>query len=99
MSTLALQYLMRSLTMKRSKQKQVEERARAGICIIDDCGCDTRSRGLCVKHMNAYYGLLRSKRSEQERLEFEELNIKEGRVLPPGEQRGYRRKSPFMEAG
>lgn len=99
MSTLALQYLMRSLTMKRSKQKQVEERARAGICIIDDCGCAVRSRGLCVKHMNIYYGHLRSLSSDKDRIEFEELNIKEGRVLPRGEQRSYRRNSPFMEAG
>ncbi len=94
---LASKYLMRALTVKRTRLKAIEERASQGICIMDNCGCPSYSRGLCQSHYNAFDYELRNQPSDETKLAFEEQNIVDGNVLPKGKQRRYTRKSPFSQ--
>lgn len=99
--SLAELYLMRALAMKRSRQKEVDEKVAQGICILPGCTDPIRSRGLCATHRQAYRNQLLAKETPEDRANFENDNVKEGLVLLPGELVRIKRKatSPFASAG
>lgn len=112
-SSLARQYLMRSLAMKRSNQRKNEERVRSHTCILDveatdaegnatgemtPCGGKLGSRGLCDQHRQLFYRHLKELGSDEERLAFEERAVSMGLILPNYEQNRILRKDPFAKA-
>ena len=97
-SNLASQYLMRSLAMNRKKVAGLRERVEAGKCIIEGCDLPLRSRGLCQKHKQQYYQELRKLPGDTERLQFKEDCVRDGLILPSGEQAKWTTKNPFAKA-
>lgn len=97
-SSLARLYLMRSLAMKRKNVAKLEERVRAGSCILDGCPNKVASRGLCDRHRQRWYQELRKHANEDEKIRFEERSIQMGLILPSGEQETWTRENPFAKA-
>ena len=91
-------YLMRSLAMKRKNVAKLEERVRAGKCILDGCENKLQSRGLCDRHRQRWYQEFRKHANEDEKLHFEERSIQLGLILPSGEQEKWTRENPFAKA-
>ncbi len=91
-------YLMRSLAMKRKNVAKLEERVRAGKCILDGCDGKCQSRGLCDKHRQRWYLELRKHTTEEDKIRFEERSIQLGLILPDGEQKTWTRENPFAKA-
>lgn len=91
-------YLMRSLAMKRKNVAKLEERVRAGKCILDGCENKLQSRGLCDRHRQRWYQELRKQPNEDEKIRFEERSIQLGLILPDGEQSTWTRENPFAKA-
>lgn len=88
---------MRALSVTRQRQNEITAKLDKGQCITDQCTNPPRSRGLCNNCRQLYYYELRSKRSEEEALKYEEECLEAGLILHPGESRKItRRKSnPF----
>jgi hypothetical protein len=91
-------YLMRSLAMKRKNVAKLEERVRAGKCILDACDGKVQSRGLCDKHRQRWYTEFRNQPSQEDRIRFEERSIQLGLILPSGEQQTWTKENPFAKA-
>ncbi len=83
----AREFLMETLSMKKSVAKSVDERAAKGVCLIDGCGCKAVSRGLCEKHRAQFYRNLMRQSSPAKRVAFERNAIEQGLILPAGEIR------------
>lgn len=96
--SIARKLLMGEIKVKRSLQQKVEQRACAGICIIDNCGEPMTKRGLCARHRNKYYNTLRGLTAEQQ-ISFEENCIRDGLILPVQAMRKYRQNddNPFAK--
>jgi hypothetical protein len=94
----ARQFLMRSLAIRRKNVAKLEERVKAGICILDGCGCAVESRGLCEKHRQKWYRTLRKLATDDEKIRFEENSIRLGLILPNGEQDLWVKANPFEKA-
>lgn len=90
---------MTALKAKRNHSSRIKERGDQGLCIIDGCKRPMKQRGLCESHGNLFYGRLRALKSDEERIDFEDSCIREGLVLPNGEQRKLRRTDPFSKVG
>lgn len=95
----AEQQLSRWLSMaetqaKRTILKDVHQSVRDGKCLVCEDKDDNNRRGLC---MACYQQFLRTRASKpkRERIEFEEINIREGRILPVGQLREIRKPNPF----
>ena len=88
---------MSALKAKRPLKQKVEERAKAGICLLDDCGLAAECRGLCKSHSVLFYVRVRSRPSKQAQADFEDECIREGLVLPLGQQRILKRNDPFSK--
>ena len=99
-TSIARQYLLRALRMKRKRSREIEirERVRNGLCIIDGCDKPFVARGLCDKHRQMWYQQVRSQDSPESRVEFEERAIQLGLILAPNEQREWTKDNPFAEA-
>jgi hypothetical protein len=84
---------MTDTRVKRSKEKETEERAKAGTCLLCESK-DNNRRGLCMAH---YQMFLRTRdvMPKTERIEFEEEQIREGRILAIGQLRDIRKPNPF----
>jgi|GEM_PF-6382242 len=91
-------YLMRALAMKRKNVAKLEERVRAGKCILDGCEGKVQSRGLCDKHRQRWYIELRKQPTDEDKIRFEERSIQHGLILPCGEQDTWTRENPFAKA-
>ena len=89
---------MAELKAKRSVEKQTIEAAKAGMCLI--CGSSNAkgSRGLCSRHY-LQFARKRAGMSKTRSVEFEETQIREGRILAVGQLHEIRCPSPFVEAG
>lgn len=98
--SLARQYLMRALAMKRKNVKTIQQRVREGLCIMEGCGCKHVSRGLCDRHRQRWYLELRRLGSDEERAQAEEKAIREGLILASKEQEEILRavNNPFHKA-
>lgn len=98
MTSIARRLLMAELKAKRGKQKEISARVRAGQCIINGCGQKMKQRGLCMKHYNQFYQLLKSL-PEDERIQKEQELIHEGLVLPVQEVRNLKEHpgNPFRQ--
>jgi hypothetical protein len=94
----ARQYLMRSLAIRRKNVAKLEERVKAGRCIMDGCTEKCVSRGLCDKHRQRFYLEMRKLGSDEDRVQFEENCIREGLILPNGEQEKWTKANPFAKA-
>lgn len=94
----ARQYLMRSLAIRRKNVEKLQERVRSGLCIIDGCTCPVKSRGLCDKHRQKFYLEMRKHGSDEERCQFEENCVRQGLILPAGEQESWTKANPFAKA-
>ena len=90
--------LMRQLSMKRTRIKDVETSLAAGQCIHPDCNEPLDRRGCCQKHYGQFHEAISAKKDDAEKLAFEELMIREGLVLAPYEQRTKRTNNPFLNA-
>lgn len=97
-SNYARLYLMRSLANKRKNVAKLEERVKAGKCILDGCECKVQSRGLCDRHRQRWYLELRKHTTEEDKIKFEENSIRLGLILPNGEQETWTRQNPFAKA-
>jgi hypothetical protein len=95
---LAQQFLMQALAMKRKNIGKLRQRVENGCCIIDDCKSAPVSRGLCDKHRQRFYTLLRSQDGDAAKIQFEQNCIREGLILPDGEQAEWTRQDPFAKA-
>lgn len=89
---------MRSLSIRRKNVAKLEERVKAGLCIIDGCTCAVKSRGLCDKHRQKFYIEMRKLGSDELRIQFEENCVREGLILPAGEQESWTKVNPFAKA-
>lgn len=98
LQSFARQYLMRSLAIRRKNVQKLEDRVRSGLCIIEGCTCQVKSRGLCDKHRQKFYLEMRKLSSDEERIQFEENCIREGLILPSGEQEAWTKVNPFAKA-
>lgn len=81
-------------TAKRSKAAQVEERVKAGKCLV--CEMAATRRGLCFRHYQMYLRYVASKpRGDQADVELR--CIQEGRILAVNQVREIKRENPFAE--
>jgi len=62
-----------------SVKREVRERVEKGLCLI--CDCQASKRGLCDKHVNAYYHTRRGM-SKKEQAAFDARLIRAGKLLP-----------------
>lgn len=93
---LAHQYLMQALAMKRRNTKALKKRFEAGKCLL--CDRPHRSRGLCDSHRQLYYQALKAQPDQAAKLEFEEEAVRNGHILPRGEQTEWRSNNPFLKS-
>lgn len=80
------------MKIKRSIKKAVEEKAKAGNCLV--CGSAAHRRGLCHRH----YMEFRRRRSEypkRDRLAFEAKQVWAGLILPSRAIISIKNPSPF----
>lgn len=88
---------MANVRVKRSVEQSTTDKVKAGVCLI--CGKKQNDkRGLCNAHYLAFVRKLTSQPAN-ERVTFEEHQIKEGRILPVGQLREIRNPNPFTVAG
>jgi hypothetical protein len=83
----AREFLMETLSLKKSTAKAVEQSVANGVCLIEGCGCKAVSRGLCSKHRAQFYRNLYRHASTSKRVAFERNAIEQGLILPVGEVR------------
>ncbi len=81
-------------TVKKSKASEVVQRVKAGKCLL--CDGDAKRRGLCDSHYRMFHRQLNQK-SSTDQVEFEASAIREGLVLPVGEQRKITSDDPFAK--
>ena len=100
---------MQTSELEREDTDKLRDRVRAGKCILDlevkkggiptgekrPCGCRMASRGLCHRHRQLYYVLLRKLPTTAKRLAFEQEQIRLGRILPKGQQTRWLSDNPF----
>ena len=79
-------------TVKRSIAASVEQRVKAGKCLV--CESDATKRGVCDRHYMAFRRMLQSKPTE-EQADFEAAAIREGKILPVQEVRRITSDNPF----
>lgn len=93
-SQLARWLSMANVRAKKSVNSKVLERAKSGVCLIDDCGCKSWQRGLCCRHYQLFY---RAKMSlpKKERIVFEQQQIEAGHILAAHQINEIRRPNPF----
>jgi len=92
-------HLMGAFDRTRAKQAEVEAKVAAGQCLIDGCTCKPRSRGLCDHHRMLFYYELRHLETPEERAKFEADQVRDGKILLPGESVKTKRRarSPFTK--
>ena len=87
---------MAETTCKRTLEAKVREKALKGECLI--CGKNANGgRGLC----NAHYLVFRRSLlalPKKERIEFEEKQIRGGKILATGQLRQIKSPNPFLES-
>jgi hypothetical protein len=93
-SQLARWLSMANVRVKKSVKIKTLDRAKQGICVLDDCGCKSWQRGLCCKHYQLFY---RAKMAlpKKDRIAFEQEQIEAGRILAAGQIGEIRRPNPF----
>lgn len=85
---------MAEVTAKSKIAKQINEKAETNVCLI--CGKNANgSRGLCTADYLRFYRTLMAL-PKKERIEFEEKQIREGRVLASLQINSIRRPNPFL---
>lgn len=82
-----------SVAAKRSIAGQVEDRVKAGKCLV--CEESATRRGLCMNHYQTFLRRQREKGSPEEQAAFEEACIREGKILPVHQMRVIKRDDPF----
>jgi hypothetical protein len=87
--------LMAQVTAKRGVKAKVEERTKTGKCLL--CERAPKQRGLCVAHVQQFYGRLKQQPSKKAQMEFEVECIREGFILPRGRQRQLTATDPFSK--
>jgi hypothetical protein len=86
---------MAEVTAKSKIAKQTATKAETNVCLV--CGKDaTGSRGLCSADYLRFYRTMMTL-SKKERIEFEETQIREGRVLASLQINTIRRPNPFLK--
>jgi hypothetical protein len=81
-------------SLKKSVQREVERRIKAGKCLA--CGRESGElrRGLCVTHYHQYRRRLLSLPAE-DRSAFEQKVTKAGKILPRNKVWSIKRDDPF----
>lgn len=88
---------MLDITAKRTVEKQVSDRVMHKQCLV--CGKPaTGRRGLCNGHYLQFNRTVLAMPSK-ERLDFEQEQIREGRVLASGQIRQIKKPNPFKRTG
>ena len=96
-SQLARWLSMANVRAKKSIKGKVFDRAKLGLCLIDQCDCKSWQRGLCSKHYLQFY---RAKMAlpKKERVAFEQEQIEAGRILAAHQICEIRRPNPFTSS-
>lgn len=89
---------MRTVKVKRTRQKEIEQCLADGVCIVPGCGEPMHGRGVCRTHLTQFNSGIRRRKSDEEKAEFEQQMIREGLVLDSYEQRTLRTRNPFEDA-
>lgn len=87
---------MMNVTAKRTVEKQVLEKVSTSKCLVCDREANGR-RGLCNGHY-LQFNRTASSMPGQERLEFEQEQIREGRILASGQIREIKNPNPFRSS-
>ena len=88
---------MLDITAKRTVEKQVADSVSQHKCLI--CGTKaTGRRGLCTGHY-LQFNRTAQQMPGKERLEFEQEQIREGRILASGQIRQMKNPNPFKRSG
>ncbi|MGB7323508.1 MAG: hypothetical protein WBD31_01460 [Rubripirellula sp.] len=88
---------MRTVQVKRTRQKEIESAIAAKVCIVPGCDEPMHGRGCCKKHLNQFNSGIRRRKSDDEKADFEQQMIREGMVLDSYEQRTLRTSNPFED--
>lgn len=81
---------------KRTVLKHIEQRVAANCCL--HCDEEVFRRGLCPHHHHKFRMTLLNKPAAQ-RGTWEQEQIREGRILPPGYARQLTTENPFEDEG
>lgn len=88
---------MLDITAKRTVEKQVTDHVKEKTCLV--CGkAATGRRGLCNGHYLQFNRTAQQMPGKQ-RLEFEQEQIREGRILASGQIRQIKNPNPFRKSG
>lgn len=80
------------MKIKRTLKKDVEGKAKAGVCLI--CGGHAHRRGLCHRHYMEFHRR-RSEHAKRDRLAFEAKQVWAGLILPSRAIIAIKNPSPF----
>lgn len=96
----ARRILMAELEVPKRHRGRLEERVKAGHCIVCNEKAEPRMvRGLCLKHYAEFRDEQLSRGGKEAQAAYEEDCVRQGLILPHGEQSRMKSNSIFKNVG